>query len=163
MDDEQLRAHIARNEDCKNRHDALALKLEVQAKEKWSVTVSRDAFLALPAFRLFVLTGEMIGDVEHEMERDLDQVRQAKKTSEVQAALSDIENEDHDSAIASLNALKPHERMAKAREMGAVQQPSRHAPAPQVNDPVERAKIIYEINKLPVSMRIAAARERGVA
>jgi len=162
MNDEEIRALVASSDVYKQRHDVLADQLDATAKEKWNVVPDRESYLTLPAFRLFILTGEHIGDVEHEMERDVDAIRQSKKTLEIQQAFADPDGNIENPEIARLNALKPHERLSAARELGLTDSGG-NEPVQKVHDPVERARISAEINRLPLSMRIDAARSRGVA
>jgi len=162
MNDEEIRALVASSDVYKQRHDALADQLDATAQEKWNVTPDRESYMSLPAFRLFILTGEYIGDVEHEMERDVDAIRQSKKTIEIQQAFADADGNTESLEMARLNALKPHERMSAARELGLTSSGEKQ-PVAAVHDPAERARICAEINKLPLSMRISAARARGVA
>lgn len=135
----ELRALIASNNEYAARHDALASRLEATAKEKWNVSLDRESLLDLPAFKIFVITGEHFGDVEAELERDNESVRQAKKSVELQAALSDPTNSEHNAMLAELNALPPHTRMRKAREMG-LDGSATNAPVQTVHDPIERAR-----------------------
>jgi len=109
-------------------------------------------------FRALLISGDMTAEIENRSAA----VQNAKKSAAMMAALSDPENSEHDEMLAKLNALPPHTRMQKARELG-LDGSATNAPVQTVHDPVERARIIAEVNKLPLSLRISAARARGVA
>lgn len=152
---------LASNADYAAREVAMGDPLVKWAKDNYNVNLSRDALWESPAFRLFVMTGEIFGDLKEELVRDNDAIRQSAKTIEMQKVLNDAENPQHDALMAEINALPPHQRMQKAREMG-LDGGSAKESVQKVHDPVERARIIAEVNKLPLSMRISAARARGV-
>ncbi len=162
MNSEDKLGLIASSPEYKARFDTVKAQQNDIFKKKYNVEATDLDLLDSPAVMIFVLAGELSGDMTAEIENRSAAVQNAKKGVELQAALSDPENSEHDKMLCALNSLPPHQRMQKAREMG-LEGNSMNDPVATVHDPSERARIIAEINKLPLSMRISAARARGVA
>lgn len=161
MNSEEKLRLVESSPDYKARFETVKERENARLKGELNVEAPDEDLLDCPSVMIFILSGELSGDMAAEIENRSAAVQNAKKGAELQEALSDPKNSEHDAMLAKLNALPPHQRMQKARELGLDRNSAE--PVQTVHDPVERARIIAEVNKLPLSMRISAARARGVA
>lgn len=133
------------------------------------ITIQPHDLIKLSSFRAAVLANdpELLGPWREEAERLIPAAVEAKQMKELHAALNDTENtEEFEQAVDQFSGLSPTERMAKFRALNAAAagaSPSQPAAATNTMTPQEKAAKLRQLQDMPVSLRMAKAREWNMA
>lgn len=160
-----FRASVAASPELQARWHMISEALINEARSKWGVDLTKEdlADSDNSALRLFVLTGEKIGDPLKTMAQTLPSIKRAIESRELRDAITREDHTNHAAAMAEWDSLSPQAKMQKAREIEAAAPPK-----PKLEEPVEMTReeqvaALNRLSNLRGSARIAEARRLGLA
>lgn len=162
---ESFRANVAASPELQTRWHAATEALISEARERWGVDLTKEDLAASDnsALRLFVLTGEKIGDPLQAMAQTLPAIKRAIESRELRDAITREDHANHAAVMAEWDSLSPQAKMQKAREIEAAAPaaPPKVEPAEMTRE--EHAKALHRLSTLRGSARITEARRLGLA
>ncbi len=160
---DSFRANVAASPELQARWHTITEALISEARDKWGVELTKEdlADSNNSSLRLFVLTGEKIGDPLEQMQQTLPALKKAQEVRELRDAITREDHAEHDAAMQELEALAPAARMAKAREMGANFDGAVNEEPASMNAE-QKAAALKRLATLRGSAKIAEARRLGL-
>ena len=127
------------------------------------INVAKEDLAKLDSVRLYVLTGEVIGDYKEQARLALPEFARAAEARELREAIAREDHARHAEAVDMLDGMTPEQKLQHARSIGAVAGP-RKGSATKRSDmtPDEKAAALARVEKMPRSMRIGEARRLGL-
>ena len=126
------------------------------------INVAKEDLAKLDSVRLYVLTGEVIGDYREQARLALPEFARAAEARELREAIAREDHARHAEALDQLDGMKPDEKIRHARSIGAVAGPRKGSATKRDMTPDEKAAALARIEKMPRSMRIGEARRLGL-
>jgi hypothetical protein len=162
-DTANFRANVAASPELQARWHTITEALIDEARNKWGVELTKEdlANSDNSALRLFVLTGEKIGDPLGQMQQTLPALKKAQELRGLRDAITREDHAQHDAAMQELETLAPASRMAKAREMGATFDSATNE-GPVSMSAEQKAAALKRLSTLRGSARITEARRLGL-
>lgn len=159
---ETFRASVAASPELQARWHMISEALINEARSKWGVDLTKEdlADSDNSALRLFVLTGEKIGDPLETMAQTLPAIKRAKEVRELRDAITREDHAQHDAAMAEWDSLSMHEKMRRAREIEAAKPVGNDEP--EALSAEQKAAALKRLSTLRVSAKIAEARRLGM-
>lgn len=161
--DDTFRAQVAASPELQARWHTITDQLISEAREKLGVELEKQDLASLSAVKLFVYTGEMIGDALEQCQKTLPAMKKAVELRELREAISREDHANHESALEALNSKSPAERMRLARESGATLPGAESGDEPEPMAPNAKAAALARLSNLRGSARIAEARRLGLS
>lgn len=127
------------------------------------IYVAKEDLAKLDSVRLYVLTGEVIGDYREQARLALPEFARAAEARELREAIAREDHARHAEALDQLDGMKPDEKIRHARSIGAVAGPRKGSATKRSDMSAdEKAAALARIEKMPRSMRIGEARRLGL-
>ena len=135
------------------RWEAVSDKIINDASRLLGIELSREDVIAMPSARIATLTDEPLSELYLDEIQQLEGVKEQVRRHELRVALEQGDDEAH----AELARLSPHQRIARARQLGMTDQPQR-APTSAADE----ATLLRRLMTLNPAERIAKARAWGL-
>ncbi|WP_298845986.1 hypothetical protein [uncultured Ruegeria sp.] len=153
-DHENFRNLVASGGDLtRARWEAVSDKIISDASRMFDVELTREGVMSMPSARIFTLSDEPLSELYVEEIKQLEGVKEQVRQHEQRVALEQGDDEVH----AELARLSPHQRIARARQLGMTDQPQR-APTSAADE----ATLLRRLMTLSPAQRITKARAWGL-
>lgn len=164
---ESIRLLLAdpRNAALKARWNEFSKAALARAEDK-GVELTAEDLLSLSSVQVYVISGQHIDapdEWESEAKLKLASFKRAAEAERLRAALENETDADHKQAVDQWAEYSPQERMRRAREAGLKLEGPLKAEAASDLPTEDKAALIQKLNAMPRGMRIAKAREWGLA
>ncbi|WP_425080057.1 hypothetical protein [Ruegeria denitrificans] len=136
------------------RWEAVSDKIISDASRLLGVELSREDVIAMPSARIATLTDEPLSELYLDEIQQLEGVKEQVRQKELREALERGEEDAH----AELARLSPHQRIARARQLGMTDTRQRREPTSAADE----ATLLRRLITLSPANRITKARAWGL-